>query len=93
MASQKLKEDGQTVHVFALRRREKIFDEVATEMILSCRKRSERLLDNLGYCLKNWGKQIRSHPTVLVPDNADGIYIESEADRALFLETMSIMES
>ena len=91
MASQKLK-DGQTVHVFALRRRQKIFDEVATEMTLSCRKRPGRLLDNLGYCLKNWGKQIRSHPTVLVPDNADGI-IESEVDRALFLETLSIMES
>ena len=92
MASQKLKNDGQTVHVFALRRREEIFDEVATEMILSCRKRPGRRLDNLGYCLKNWGKQIRSHPTVLVRDNADGI-IESEADRALFLETLSIMES
>ena len=40
MASQKLK-DGQTVHVIALRRRQKIFDEVATEMTLSCARDQE----------------------------------------------------
>ena len=49
-----------------------------------------QLPDSLEYWLKNWSKQISRQPTVLVLDNADGI-IESEADRALYLETLSTM--
>ena len=91
MAAQKLKEDGQTVLFCSLQRKE-TFDEVATEMILSCRKMPGKLPDNLAHWLKNWGKQITGQPTVtvLVLDNADGI-IESEGDRASFLETLSTM--
>ena len=89
MAAQKIKEDGQTV-LFCSLQGKKTFDEVATEIILSCRKESGQLPDSLEYWLKNWSKQISRHPTVLVLDNADGI-IESEADRALFLETLSSM--
>ena len=89
MAAQKLKEDGQTV-LFCSLQGKKTFDEVATEMILSCRKEPGQLPDSLEYWLKNWSKQISRQPTVLVLDNADGI-IESEADRALYLETLSTM--
>ena len=89
MAAQKLKEDGQTV-LFCSLQGKKTFDEVATEMILSCRKEPGQLPDSLEYWLKNWSKQISRQPTVLVLDNADGI-IESEAGRALFLETLSTM--
>ena len=91
MAAQKIKEDGQTV-LFCSLQGKKTFDEVATEMILSCRKMPGKLPDNLAYWLKNWGKQISGQPavTVLVLDNADGI-IESEADRDSFLETLTTM--
>ena len=89
MAAQKLKEDGQTV-LFCSLQGKKTFDEVATEMILSCRKEPGQLPDSLEYWLKNWSKQISRQLTVLVLDNADGI-IESEADRALYLETLSTM--
>ena len=89
MAAQKLKENGQTV-LFCSLQGKKTFDEVATEMILSCRKEPGQLPDSLEYWLKNWSKQISRQPTVLVLDNADGI-IESEADRALYLETLSTM--
>ncbi|XP_067034510.1 uncharacterized protein [Acropora muricata] len=89
MAAQKLKEDGQTV-LFCSLQGKKTFDEVATEMILSCRKEPGQLPDSLEYWLKNWSKQISRQSTVLVLDNADGI-IESEADRALYLETLSTM--
>ena len=89
MAAQKLKEDGQTV-LFCSLQGKKTFDEVATEMILSCRKMTGQLPDNLEYWLKNWSKQISRQPTVLDLDSADGI-IESEADRAFFLETLSTM--
>ena len=89
MAAQKLKEDGQTV-LFCSLQGKKTFEEVATEMILSCRKEPGQLPDSLEYWLKNWSKQISLQPTVLVLDNADGI-IESEAGRALFLETLSTM--
>ncbi|XP_015749626.1 PREDICTED: uncharacterized protein LOC107329453 [Acropora digitifera] len=84
---QKLKEEGQTV-LFCSLQGKKTFDEVATEMILSCRKEPGQLPDSLEYWLKNWSKQVSRQPTVLVLDNADGI-IESEAD--LFLETLSTM--
>ena len=47
-----------------------------------------QLPDSLEYWLKNWSKQISHELTVLVLDNADGI-TESDADRALFLETLS----
>ncbi|XP_044176149.1 uncharacterized protein LOC114963310 isoform X5 [Acropora millepora] len=89
MAAQKLKEDGQTV-LFCSLQGKKTFDEVATEMILSCRKEPGQLPDSLEYWLKNWSKQISRQPTVLVLDNADGI-IESEADQASFLGTLSTM--
>ena len=89
MAAQKLKEDGKTL-LFCSLQGKKTFDEVATEMILSCRKMPGQLPDSLEYWLKNWSKQISRHPTVLVLDNADGI-IESEADGTFFLETMSTM--
>ena len=59
-------------------------------MILSCRKEPGQLPDSLEYWLKNWSKQISRQLRVLVLDNADGI-IESEADRALLLETLSTM--
>ena len=86
---QKLKEEGQTV-LFCSLQGKKTFDEVATEMILSCRKEPGQLPDSLEYWLKNWSKQVSRQPTVLVLDNADGI-IESEADQDLFLETLSTM--
>ena len=70
----------------------KTFDEVATEMILSCRVMPGKLPDNLAYWLKNWGKQISGQPTVLVLDNADGI-IESKRDRASFVETLRTMRT
>ena len=89
MAAQKLKEDGQTV-LFCNLHGKKTFNEIATEMILSCRKEPGQLPDSLEYWLKNWSKHISRQPTVLVLDNADGI-IESEADRALFLATLSTM--
>ena len=89
MAAQKLKEDVQTV-LFCSLQGKKTFDEVATEMIVSCREEPGQLPDSLEYWLKNWSKQISRQPTVLVLDNADGI-IESEADRALLLETLSTM--
>ena len=91
MAAQKIKEDGQTA-LFCSLQGKKTFDEVASEMILSCRKMPGKLPDNLAYWLKNWGKQISGQPsvTVLVLDNADGI-IESEADRDSFLETLTTM--
>ena len=91
MAAQKLKEDGQTV-LFCSLQGKNTFDEVATEIILSCRKMPGKLPDNLAYWLKNWGKQISGQPTVtvLVLDNADGI-IESKRDRVSFLETLRTM--
>ena len=89
MAAQKLKEDGQTV-LFCSLHGKNTFEEVATEMILSCRVMPGNLPDNLAYWLKNWGKQISGQPTVLVLDNADGI-IESERDRASFVETLRTM--
>ena len=89
MAAQKLKEDGQTV-LFCSLQGKKTFDAVATEMILSCRKEPGQLPDSLEYWLKNWSKQISRQLTVLVLDNSDGI-IESEADRASFLETLNTM--
>ncbi|XP_067034512.1 uncharacterized protein [Acropora muricata] len=89
MAAQKLKEDGQTV-LFCSLQGKKTFDEVATEMILSCRKEPGQLPDSLEYWLKNWSKQISRQPTVLVLDNADGI-IESKRDRASFVETLRTM--
>ncbi|XP_015753918.1 PREDICTED: uncharacterized protein LOC107333603 [Acropora digitifera] len=89
MAAQKLKNSGQTV-LFCSLQGKKTFDEVATEMILSCRKMPGKLPDNLEYWLKNWGKQISGQPTVLVLDNADGI-IESEGNRASFIETLRTM--
>ena len=89
MSAQKLKEDGQTVLFCSLLRKE-TFHEVATEMIHSCRRMPGQLPENLEYWLKNWSKQIRGQFTVLVLDNADGI-IESEDDRALFLDTLSAM--
>ncbi|XP_015747839.1 PREDICTED: uncharacterized protein LOC107327608 [Acropora digitifera] len=89
MAAQKLKENGQTV-LFCSLQGKKTFDEVATEMILSCRMMPGKLPDNLAYWLKNWGKQISGQPTVLILDNADGI-IESEGDRASFSETLRTM--
>ena len=89
MAAQKLKKSGQTV-LFCSLQGKKTFDEVATEMILSCRKMPGKLPDNLEYWLKNWGKQISGQPTVLVLDNADGI-IESEGNRASFIETLRTM--
>ena len=89
MAAQKSKESGQTV-LFCSLQGKKTFDEVATEMIHSCRKIPGQLPDSLEYWLKNWSKQISHQFTVLVLDNADGI-IESDADRALFLETLSTM--
>ena len=89
MAAQKLKEDVQTL-LFCSLQGKKTFDEVATEMIVSCRKEPGQLPDSLEYWLKNWSKQISRQPTVLVLDNADGI-IESETARALFLETLSTM--
>ncbi|XP_067034535.1 uncharacterized protein [Acropora muricata] len=89
MAAQKLNEDGQTV-LFCSLQGKGTFEEVATEMILSCRKEPGQLPDSLEYWLKNWSKQISRQPTVLVLDNADGI-IESEADQDLFLKTLSTM--
>ena len=89
IAAQKIMDDGQTV-LFCSLQGKKTFDEVATEMILSCRKEPGQLPDSIEYWLKNWSKQISRQPTVLVLDNADGI-IESEADRAFFLETLSTM--
>ena len=89
MAAQKLKEDGKTV-LFCSLQGKKTFDEVATEMILSCRKEPGQLPDSLEYWLENWSKQISRQPTVLLLDSADGI-IASEADRALFLETLRTM--
>ena len=89
MAAQKLNEDGQTV-LFCSLQGKKTFEEVATEMILSCRKEPGQLPGSLEYWLKNWSKQISRQPTVLVLDNADGI-IESEADQDLFLKTLSTM--
>ena len=89
MAAQKLKEDGQTV-LFCSLQGKKTFDEVATEIILSCRVMPGKLPDNLAYWLKNWGKQISGQPTVLVLDNADGI-IEPKRDRASFVETLRTM--
>ncbi|XP_067035057.1 uncharacterized protein [Acropora muricata] len=91
MAAQKLKEDGQTV-LFCSLQGKNTFDEVATEIILSCRKMPGKLPDNLAYWLKNWGKQISGQPTVtvLVLDNADGI-IEPKRDRVAFLETLRTM--
>ncbi|XP_015759970.1 PREDICTED: uncharacterized protein LOC107339224 [Acropora digitifera] len=88
-SAQKLKEDGQTV-LFCSLLRKKTFNEVAIEMIHSCRKMPGQLPENLEYWLKNWSKQIRGQFTVLVLDNADGI-IESEDDLPLFLDTLSAM--
>ena len=89
MAAQKLKETGQTV-LFCGLQGKKTFDEVATEMIHSCRKMPGQLPDSLEYWLKNWSKQISRQPTILVLDNAE-VIIELEADRALFLEILSTM--
>ena len=90
MAAQKLKENGRTV-LFCSLQGKKTFDEVATEMILSCRKMPGKLPDNLAYWLKNWGKQVSGQPTVLVLDNADGI-IESETNRdSAFVDTLRTM--
>ena len=89
MAAQKLKEEGQTV-LFCSHQGKKTFDEVATEMILCCRKEPGQLPDSLEYWLKNWSKQISRQLTVLVLDNADGI-TSKDADQALFLKTLSTM--
>ena len=90
MAAQKLEKSGQTV-LFCSLQGKKTFDEVATEMILSCRMMPGKLPDSLEYWLKNWGKQISGQPTVLVLDNADGI-IESERHRdSAFLDTLRTM--
>ena len=72
MAAQKIKEDGQTV-LFCSLQGKKTFDEVATEMILSCHKEPGQLPESLEYWLKNWSKQISRQPTALVVDNADNI--------------------
>ena len=90
MAAQKLKKSGQTV-LFCSLQGKKTFDEVATEVILSCRKEPGQLPDSLEYWLKNWSKQISCQPTVLVLDNADGIIESTDADRALFLKTLNTM--
>ena len=90
MAAQKLKESGQTV-LFCSLQGKKTFDEVATEMIHSCRKMPGQLPDRLEYWLKNWSKQISHQLTVLILDNADSIIESKKDDRALFLETLSTM--
>ena len=84
----KLKENGHTV-LFCSLLKKTTFHEAATEMIHSCGKMLGQLPENLEYWLKNWSKQIQSQ-VVFVLDNADSL-LESEADRDLFLETLSAM--
>ena len=88
-SAEKLKEYGQTV-LFCSLLRKKTLNEVAIEMIHSCRKMAKQLPGNLEYWRKNWSKQTRGQFTVLVLDNADGI-IESEDDQALLFDTLSAM--
>ena len=80
------KENGHTVLFCSLLKKTK-FLEAATEMIHSCGTIVGQLPENPEYWLKNWSKQIQSQ-VVFVLDNADSL-LESEADRHLFLETLS----
>ncbi|XP_068679879.1 nephrocystin-3-like [Montipora foliosa] len=82
----KLKENGHTV-LFCSLLKKATFLEAATEMIHSCGTIVGQLPENPEYWLKNWSKQIQSQ-VVFVLDNADSL-LESEADRHLFLETLS----
>ena len=92
VAAQKLKDNGQTV-LFCSLQGKKTFDEVATEMILSCRIMPGKLPNKPAYWLKNWSRQISGQPIVLVLDNADGI-IESEGYRdSPFLDTLRTMRT
>ncbi|XP_068680250.1 uncharacterized protein [Montipora foliosa] len=84
----KLKENGHTV-LFCSLLKKTTFLEAATEMIHSCGTIVGQLPENPEYWLKNWSKQIQSQ-VVFVLDNADSL-LESEADRELFLETLSAM--
>ena len=80
------KENGHTV-LFCSLLKKTTFLEAATEMIHSCGTIVGQLPENPEYWLKNWSKQIQSQ-VVFVLDNADSL-LESEADRHLFLETLS----
>ncbi|XP_068752483.1 uncharacterized protein [Montipora capricornis] len=82
----KLKENGHTV-LFCSLLKKTTFLEAATEMIHSCGTIVGQLPENPEYWLKNWSKQIQSQ-VLFVLDNADSL-LESEADRHLFLETLS----
>ena len=82
------KENGHTV-LFCSLLKKTTFLEAATEMIHSCGTIVGQLPENPEYWLKNWSKQIQSQ-VVFVLDNADSL-LESEADRHLFLETLSAM--
>ncbi|XP_068678904.1 nephrocystin-3-like isoform X1 [Montipora foliosa] len=82
------KENGHTV-LFCSLLKKTTFLEVATEMIHSCGTIVGQLPENPEYWLKNWSKQIQSQ-VVFVLDNADSL-LESEADRALFLEILGAM--
>ena len=76
-------ENGKTV-LFCSLLSKKTFNEVATEMILSCGK--TELPENPEQWLKEWSKQIQTEVTFVL-DNADGV-LESE-DRRSFLDTLS----
>ena len=76
-------ENGKTV-LFCSLLSKKTFNEVATEMILSCGK--TELPENPEQWLKEWSKQIQTEVTFVL-DNADSV-LESE-ERRSFLNTLS----
>ena len=67
----------------------KSFNEVTTEMLLSCDKIPTLLPENQDQWLKGWSKRIQTEVTFVL-DNADDV-LESEPDRDLFLRTLSDM--
>ena len=77
-------ENKQTVLFCSLLSKE-TFNEVATEMIHSCRKIYTQLPRNPEQWLKDWSKQVQTQVTFVL-DNADGV-LESE-DRNSFLSTL-----
>ena len=84
-----LGQSGQTVLFCSLQRKE-TFDEVATEMIHSCREIPGQLPKNLENWLKNWSARIKNRVTFVL-DNADGI-LQSQ-HQGLFVDILDEMRT
>ena len=85
-----LEQGGLETVLFCSLRRKETFDEVATEMIHSCRRMPGQLPENLEYWLKNWSARIKNRVTFVL-DNADGI-LQSQ-HQGLFVDILDEMRT